>query len=87
MIEHNIEFPRTHNLEFLKELCVEVDDTWDDIDVSGLSLYAVETRYPENLVVPTLDDAKECFEKGKRILDYILDKWNISESELRVDQG
>ncbi len=40
----NIDFGKTHNLEFLLERCLETDPDFKEVDVGNLSFYAVEIR-------------------------------------------
>jgi hypothetical protein len=44
-VNKNIPFPKTHILEILKQKCVEIDDSFQDIDFKNLSQYAVEIRF------------------------------------------
>ena len=43
----NIDFGKTHNLEFLLELCRKQDADFENLNVGNLSFYAVEVRYPD----------------------------------------
>ena len=47
LVCHSIDFPYTHNISRLLELCSETAQ-WDDslLDAEELSVYAVTTRYP-----------------------------------------
>ena len=50
LITRNIEFGKTHNLEFLLELCIKEDKEFEEIDVGNLSFYSVEVRYPDEFI-------------------------------------
>ncbi|GMT43918.1 MAG: DNA-binding protein [bacterium] len=80
---NGIEFGRTHNLEFLLQLCKNIDDNFKNIDTKNLSYYAVELRYPDEFYIPTYDEAKECFELAKKAKDFILEKLNVIEKDLK----
>ena len=59
LVAKQIKFPRTHNLELLLELCGADDPDFSATDVTRLSFYAVEIRYPDEFLEPSLDDATE----------------------------
>jgi len=43
----NVEFKKTHNLEFLQELCTKVDPEFGALNMGNLTFYAIEVRYPD----------------------------------------
>ena len=43
-------------------------------EADKLTDYAIEIRYPEDMVEPTIEDAKEAFEIAKKIRDFVLYK-------------
>lgn len=59
LVARQIKFPRTHNLELLQGLCSADDPAFAATDVTRLSFYAVEVRYPDEFLEPSLDDATE----------------------------
>ena len=44
LITKNVKFGKTHNLEFLIELCSKVDADFQTLDMGNLSFYAVMTH-------------------------------------------
>ena len=74
---HKKEFGRTHNIEFLIQLCSEIDDEFKTLSVGDLSFYAVEVRYPDDFYVPTLEEAQECYTLAMNIKNFILKRLNI----------
>jgi HEPN domain-containing protein len=58
LIAKQVKFPRTHNLEVLQELCGPADPEFSTLDLTRLSYYAVEVRYPDELDEPSLQDAE-----------------------------
>ena len=67
LVLHRRDFPKTHDLDKLKNLCEEVGVL---IPVSSdplvlLNRYAVEKRYPGN--EPTLQDARDALGTAKRV--------------------
>jgi HEPN domain-containing protein len=72
----NIDFGKTHNLEFLLERCLEIDPDFREVDVGNLSFYAVEIRYPDEFFIPSIAEAKECFIIASKDKDFLLKKIN-----------
>lgn len=83
LITRKIEFKKTHNLEFLLELCIKEDAEFEKINVGNLSFYAVEVRYPDEFYLPTIDEAKECIEIPREVKQFVLKKIGIKECELK----
>ena len=83
LVFYGIEFPRTHNLEFLKELCARHDEDFKTLHVGDLSRYAVEARYPEEFYIPSIEEAEECFKIAEAVKDFILRKLRIKEEEIK----
>ncbi len=44
LISRKVEFKKTHNIEYLLELCKAKDPDFGGIEVGDLSMYAVEVR-------------------------------------------
>ena len=74
LVSKNIDFGKTHNLEFLLESCLKIDPDIKDMDVGNLSFYAVEIRYPDELYMPAIAEAKECFRIASKDKDFLLKK-------------
>ena len=75
-----IDFPRTHDLNILRNL---VPDSWQieaaHPDLASLTGWAVETRYPSEMPEPTRADASTAVEQARAI-------WTSISTEL-VQQG
>lgn len=82
LITRKIEFERTHNIEFLLELCVKEDEKFKEIDVGNLSFYAVEVRYPDEFYTPTIDEAKGCIEIAIKVKEFVLRKLEVRDDNL-----
>jgi len=74
---HQIEFPKTHSIETLVELCKQVDTTIEEEleDVEILSSYGVGVRYPDEVYydIPK-EDAAEAIELSKKVKAFVLKK-------------
>lgn len=74
LASQNIEFGKTHNLEYLLELCAKKDAAFKVLDVGNLSFYGVEVRYPDEFYIPTMAEAKESLEIARTVRDFVLSK-------------
>jgi HEPN domain-containing protein len=79
LITRNAEFGKTHNLEYLLELCVKKDDEFKGIEVGNLSFYAVEVRYPDEFYIPSIDEAKECLMIARKVKEFVTKKFSIKK--------
>lgn len=74
LISKEIEFGKTHNLEYLLELCIKIDNEFESMDVGNLSFYAVELRYPDNFYTPSIEEAEESYNIASRVKEFVLAK-------------
>jgi HEPN domain-containing protein len=77
--EKGVEFPRTHNLEYLHGLCVGVDQEFAPykIDFKRLDDYSVEIRYPG--VDAAEEDAKEAVIVATRLRALVRAKLGLDQ--------
>lgn len=80
----NVHFPRTHNLKFLLHLCIKADPDFEILNVDGLTIYAVETRYPESFYIPDINEAAKAVDSAKKVKDFVLKNLNKNESDLTL---
>jgi len=80
----SISYPRTHNLKFLHHLCIKDDPEFEHINVDGLTIYAVDTRYPESFYIPNITEAGQAIESARKIKNFVLKKLNKEESNLTL---
>jgi HEPN domain-containing protein len=52
-----IAFEKVHDLEYLKNLCLQKDDSFSKLNIGDLSSYAVTVRYPDNFYFPSVEEA------------------------------
>ncbi len=73
---YGIEFPPTHELGDLALLCSTVDRDFEQFlfEVTTLTPYAVEIRYPELVSEPTLEDTKSALAIAKKVKNFVLDR-------------
>ncbi len=56
---HDVDFPRTHDLDFLLLECQKIDKEAFQIDFKSLTDFGVSIRYPDDFYIP---DEKEALE-------------------------
>jgi HEPN domain-containing protein len=81
LVFHRVRFPRTHSLQALLDLAVDIDPDLEDIreNLTYLESYAVEVRYPgENA---TVEESKEAVKRMKYVRRVLKTKLNL------VNQG
>ncbi len=69
---------KTHNLNYLQSLCVQLDVEFIGYDFKMLSEYAVKARYPDDFLMPEPEEAKA----------YLLLAQNVkllAESKIKLD--
>jgi HEPN domain-containing protein len=57
VVKQWINFPFTHSLELLIELCAEIDEEFNSLDIKNLTQYAVRMRYPHDSFAPESEEA------------------------------
>jgi HEPN domain-containing protein len=56
---HNVDFPRTHDLDFLLLECQKIDKEAFQIDFKSLTDFGVSVRYPDDFYIPEEKEALE----------------------------
>ncbi|HOW39492.1 MAG TPA: HEPN domain-containing protein [Bacteroidales bacterium] len=56
LVYHNIDFPRTHDVDFLLLECKKIDSTDFDVDLGSLSDFGVNIRYPDDFYIPDKEE-------------------------------
>jgi len=82
LVLNNVKFPKTHDLKFLLDLCSNVDSDFRSLNVGWLTSYAAEIRYADDFYIPTVDEARECFEIASNAKDFIFRKLDVKEDEI-----
>lgn len=77
LTERDIEFPRNHDLVRFLELCLTVDESFEEIrnNLRRLVNYGVIIRYP-GLTVP-LEMAHEAFENSNKVRRFVRKKLKV----------
>lgn len=56
LVFHNIDFPKTHDLDFLLLECQKISNVNFDIDLGSLTDFGVSVRYPDDFYVPDKEE-------------------------------
>jgi HEPN domain-containing protein len=77
LTEHDVDFPRNHDLIRLLVLCLNVDESFENIrdNLRRLEHYGVVIRYP-GFTVP-LEMAHEALENASRVREFVKKKLKI----------
>jgi HEPN domain-containing protein len=59
LIYHDVDFPRTHDVDFLLLECVKIDKDNFEFDFKSLTEFGVSVRYPDDFYVPGVNETKE----------------------------
>ncbi len=54
---HDIDFPRTHDVDFLILECQKIDKDTFDIDLKNLTEFGVSLRYPDDFYIPDIEES------------------------------
>lgn len=77
LIYHGKEIQKTHILEELVKECIEIERDFQklfDIKVQTLTDFAVETRYPGDILFPSVDETKEAVEIAVKVKEFVTRK-------------
>jgi HEPN domain-containing protein len=81
LVSRNVEFGRTHKIEFLKELCIKEDKSFGILDTGNLSHFAVEIRYPGEFYMPSLEEAQKCVKLAETVRAFVLNKLKVDTAD------
>jgi HEPN domain-containing protein len=56
LVYHDIDFPKTHDLDFLLLECKKIDNLNFDIDLGSLTDFGVTVRYPDDFYIPDKEE-------------------------------
>ena len=72
LVSKGIEPPKTHDMQVLLEMCVDIDIKFDDIyeEATTLTNYAVHLRYPTEFAL-TEQDAEKAIENADKVMDFV----------------
>lgn len=72
LVLHKVDFPKTHNIDFLLDLCIKLKpEMFLETDMLELSAFGVEIRYPGDMETPSLNETKQYIEIAKQIKEIV----------------
>jgi HEPN domain-containing protein len=69
LLSHEVCFPKTNDVLLLQTLCVNVDEKFNEFDLSDFSRYGLEILYEDVLL--SMEDAEKALETAGKVLDYV----------------
>jgi HEPN domain-containing protein len=74
---------KTHDVEYLIELCTEYDNEFDNLieDAEKLNPYSTLYRYPSVIIEPEEEDVHEAIQISEKILNFVEKKIEMSSNE------
>jgi len=70
---------KTHSLDLLLKHCKEYDYDFENIDFKNLEDFAVDTRYPDDALVPSLEEAKEYLQMAEDVKKLVMSKIDLGK--------
>lgn len=80
LVARNVEIPKTHNIALILQKCIEIEKSFNELKLKGIGMltaYAVQTRYPDDFYMPTIEEsthAKEMAEQVRSFVSEVLDE-------------
>jgi HEPN domain-containing protein len=68
-MNNEINFPKTHDLLALIDLCLNFDEKFREFDLTGFAEFGVEIRYDD--LSSDISEAKNAFDTAKMVMDYV----------------
>lgn len=65
---------RTHNIIFLLAECAKFDTVFGTIDPLNINAYAVQSRYPDANLMPTLQEAQGYYQLALKINKMVIER-------------
>lgn len=78
LVYHDVDFPKTHDIDFLLLECQKIDKETFEIDINSLTDFGVSVRYPDDIYIP---DVKETLEYQ----DIAVEIKEIVEKLIKID--
>ena len=76
-------FGKTHDLEYILELCKKEDADFSNVLIGSLTDYAVSLRYPDDFYMPSVKEAREALSLSEKIRDFVFRKIGISNVDIK----
>lgn len=79
-----VDFGRTHDVEYLAYLCAQVDSdfNWVSKEVAAFLPYAVEIRYPDEFYIPSSQEVLTLFEIARKVKEFVFSKLGVADDDV-----
>jgi len=79
LVFHQVDFPKSHNLVTIINLCLTIDKSFEEIidDADILTDYATEIRYPDDWYEPSMEETKKALKIAINIKNFVLKKIGV----------
>jgi len=67
LIFHGRDVERTHNVIFLLSECANFDPVFKEVDLMNINTYAVQIRYPDSNLFPSIEEAKSYYQLAIKV--------------------
>jgi len=68
LVNHDVDFPRTHDLDFLLLECQKINkEAFQNINLKNLTEFGVSVRYPDDFYIPLVSEALDYQQIAKEI--------------------
>ncbi len=76
LAHHELHVRKVHDLETLVEDCKKVDQSFEEVldDARFLNQFYIESRYPDDYIAFSSEDAKEACVRAEKIKEFVLGK-------------
>lgn len=77
----SVVFPKTHDLDSLLNMCIDENSAFQKLDAESISLisdYAVDIRYPDSIIAPEIEAARDAYRTATDVIALV--------SELMADR-
>ena len=74
LVYHGRDIERTHNIIFLLSECANFDPVFAAVDPMNINAYAVQGRYPDSNLIPTIDEAKSYYQLAIQVRDLVVER-------------
>jgi HEPN domain-containing protein len=73
LVLHDQAFPRTHDIRLLLQLAIAIDPNFQQYQEASeiLTPYAIEFRYPSDVMQPTAQELQEGLEKAEELFNFV----------------
>ena len=74
LIFKEVNFKKTHDIDYLLEECAKFDKEFNHIDVKNINDFAVDIRYPDDSTMQELEVATEYIQIAKHVKQLVESK-------------